>query len=123
MERINRPRKSSRVRGRESKRSSQEPISLSSVALSSMKAATISSMAGSSPGLAVVDPAVIASNQHTDAIAEKSANPYANPMMYKARKLSGKRSSARNSKLAPNPATKKGKIFQKTKIPQKSNHT
>src|SRR5258708_39837349 len=115
MERINRPRKSSRVRRRESKRSSQEPISLSSVALSSMKAATISSMAGSSPGLAAADPAVIARNQHTDAIAEKSANPYANPMMDKARRLSGKRSKARNSKLAANPAKKTGKICKETK--------
>jgi hypothetical protein len=38
-------------------------------------------MAGKTPGLATVAPAVIESSQQTEANAEKSANPYANPMM------------------------------------------
>src|SRR5439155_1419738 len=52
IERINRPRKSSRVRRRASKRSSQEPMSLSIVPLSNINAGTISNIAGSTPALA-----------------------------------------------------------------------
>src|SRR6266446_2715408 len=81
MERTKRPRKSSRVRRRESKRSSHEPMSRSSVTLSNMKSVMISSMAGNTPGLATAAPAVMESSQQIDASDEKSAKPYANPMM------------------------------------------
>ncbi len=81
MERTNTPRKSSRVRRRESKRSNQEPMSRSKVTLSSINKATISSMAGNTPSLATAAPAVMERSQQTEASDEKSANPYANPMM------------------------------------------
>src|SRR5258708_5311030 len=81
MERTKRPRKSSRVRRRESKRSSHEPMSRSRVTLSSINKATISSMAGNTPSVATAAPAVMERSEQTEASAEKSANPYASPMM------------------------------------------
>src|SRR5216683_157438 len=81
IERTKRPRKSSRVRRLESKRSSHEPMSRSRVTLSSINMTTISSMAGNMPGLAAAAPVVMESSQQTEASDEKSAIPYASPMM------------------------------------------
>ena len=71
----NSARKISRARLRARMRSSQEPISRSSVMFISRNKTQVLSMAGRRDGFAMVAPMVMAMSQHTEARAAKSARP------------------------------------------------
>src|SRR5438046_9177866 len=101
--RMNRAKNNSRVRRRESNRSSHEPTSRSKVTVSNKNSAATNSIAGSTPGRAAAAPSVMEASQQTDATAEKSAKPSARPMTDNAVSFSGKRSIEGNSKLDPHP--------------------